>query len=478
MAEVAGGLTKLGQEAFRTAEGAHLFDPSLLREYDIRGTYGDTLRETDARAIGRAFGKMVLPRGNRIALCRDGRLSSPSLEAALVEGLLDSGVDVERIGVGPTPMLYFAVHHLAATAGIMVTGSHNPPDQNGFKMVIGAQPVFGAKLQELGRIAARGFGPPSAGRLSDISVFDAYVERLRRDYDGKRPLAVAWDAGNGAAGAAMAALAQRLPGRHFFLNETIDGGFPAHHPDPTVPANLVQLQETVIAEQCDCGIAFDGDGDRIGVVDGKGRILAGDQLLMLLARDVLARCPGSTIIADVKSSRTLFDDIAEAGGVPLMWKSGHALLRSKLAETGAPLAGELSGHIFFGDRFYGHDDALYAAIRFLGVVSRAEQSVAAIRDGLPRLANTPELRFPCDEAIKFAVVDKVKSHLAEAGTRVDTIDGVRVTTEEGWWLLRPSNTQAMLVARCEAGSDAALQRVIRGLFEALKVAGIEPPALS
>jgi phosphomannomutase len=259
------------------------------------------------------------------------------------------------------------------------------------------------------------------------------------------------------------------------LNATIDGRFPAHHPDPTVPENLAQLQSTVIAEGCDFGVAFDGDGDRIGIVDGEGRILSGDQLLMLFARDVLENQPGSPIIADVKASQALFDDVAARGGIPIMWKSGHALLRTKLAEIGGPFAGELSGHVFFADRFYGHDDALYAAVRFLAIASRAGRSVAAMRDELPSAVNTPEIRFPCADATKFAAIERVKAHLRAARASVNEIDGVRVTMPEGWWLLRASNTQAMLVARCEARDAAALERVKSAMLETLGAAGIEAP---
>jgi phosphomannomutase len=475
MGDIAAGLTELGQDAFGKGLPGHLLDPTLLREYDIRGIVGETLNEADARAIGRAFGEIVAAHGQRIAVGRDGRLSSPMLERALVEGMLDAGHAVESIGIGPTPMLYFAVHHLGTAAGIMVTGSHNPPDHNGFKMVIGSQPVYGAAIEELGRIAARTAPPASAGRFCEVSVFRAYIDRLCRDYDGDRSLRVAWDAGNGATGEAVTALVARLPGQHVLLNATIDGRFPAHHPDPTVPENLAQLQSTVIAEGCDFGVAFDGDGDRIGIVDGEGRILSGDQLLMLFARDVLENQPGSPIIADVKASQALYDDVAARGGIPIMWKSGHALLRTKLAETGGPFAGELSGHVFFADRFYGHDDALYAAVRFLAITSRAGRSVADMRDALPSAVNTPEIRFPCADATKFAAIERVKAHLRAAKASVNEIDGVRVTTPDGWWLLRASNTQAMLVARCEARDPAALERVKSAMLETLGAAGIEAP---
>jgi phosphomannomutase len=307
-------------------------------------------------------------------------------------------------------------------------------------------------------------------------VFDAYVERLVRDYDGTRELTAAWDAGNGAVGEAMVALVRRLPGRHHMLNETVDGTFPAHHPDPTVPENLKQLQETVHAEACDLGFAFDGDGDRIGALDGRGRILWGDQLMVLIARDILKERPGATIIADVKASRVLFDEVARLGGRPLMWKTGHSLIKAKMAEEGAPFAGEMSAHLFFADRYYGYDDALYAAVRILSAVSRSGESLADFRDSLPALVNTPEIRFPCPEDRKFQVIDEVRERLAESGAEVTAIDGVRVATEDGWWLLRASNTQDVLVARCEAGDEAGLERLKGLLVEQLRKSGLEPPS--
>src|SRR4029077_11842892 len=282
----------------------------------------------------------------------------------------------------------------------------------------------------------------SLGGSEDHPVLDAYVDRLAQDYRGAKPLTVAWDAGNGAAGEAMVRLTKRLPGRHHLLYQTIDGRFPNHHPDPTVPKNLADLQAKVAAVKADLGIAFDGDGDRIGVVDGSGRILWGDQLMVLFAREVLADRPGATVIADVKASQVLFDEIAAAGGRPLMWRTGHSLIKAKMAETGSPLAGEMSGHIFFADRYYGYDDALYAAVRILGIASRGPQSLAKMRDGLPSVINTPELRFPCSDERKFAVVEEVARRLAQAGAKVSDVDGVRVSTGDGWWVSRRSHRPA------------------------------------
>ena len=355
----------------------HRFHPSTLREYDIRGVVGTTLFEADAAAIGRAFGSMVRDAGGRsVCVGYDGRLSSPALAAALTNGLSSTGLEVLSVGLGPTPMLYFAVHHLKADGGVQVTGSHNPPDYNGFKMMLGHGPVFGDRIQEIGRRAGAGVLSTGTGSVSEVDVFEAYVDRLLQDYHGSREISAVWDAGNGSAGPAMEALARRLPGRHKCLFAEVDGRFPNHHPDPTVAENLHDLIREVKAGGYEIGIGFDGDGDRIGVVDGQGRIVYGDQILQILASDVLQRHPGATIIADVKSSQTFFDEIARMGGTPLMWKTGHSLIKAKMVETNAPLSGEMSGHIFYKDRFYGHDDALYVAIRLLDILARGPDPVA------------------------------------------------------------------------------------------------------
>ncbi len=456
----------------------HRFDPTILREYDIRGIVGTTLFAADAHALGRVFATVLAEAGGRrVAVGYDGRLTSPELEAALVAGLAEGGADVVRIGRGPTPMLYFAAATLGVDGGIMVTGSHNPPDHNGFKLVLGGKPFYGGAIQKLGEMAVA-LGPPDQppGRVALQPVFDAYVERLARDYDGVRGLSVAWDCGNGATGEVVSRLVERLPGRHVLINEVIDGTFPAHHPDPTVPANLVQLQQKVAAEQCDLGIGFDGDGDRIGVVDATGRILWGDQLLVVLARDVLSRNPGAPIIADVKASQVLFDEIARAGGKPDMAPTGHSLIKARMAETGAPLAGEMSGHIFFAERYYGYDDAIYVAVRLLGILARASESLVQVIDRLPPAFNTPEIRIECDEARKFAAVAEVRERLRRRGADMVDIDGVRVKTPDGWWLMRASNTQAVIVVRAEAASEAGLGRVKQLVAAELAASGLALPA--
>jgi phosphomannomutase len=459
----------------------HDFQQTSLREYDIRGIVGETLSPEDAFAIGRCFGSIVKRGGGRtVAVGYDGRLSSPEMEAQLTAGLRGCGLEVLRIGCGPTPMLYFAAVELKADGGIMVTGSHNPPNYNGFKMVLANKPFFGAQIQQIGRMAREGDVVPS-GEGSDraVDVRDAYLERLLRDWDGgERKLKVVWDPGNGSGAEITRRLAQKLPGEHTVLNDEIDGRFPAHHPDPTVLKNLEQIIAEVQRQKADLGIAFDGDADRIGVVDGNGHMMFGDQLLVVLARDVLKQHPGGTIIADVKASQVLFDEIAKAGGTPLMWKTGHSLIKAKMAETKAPLSGEMSGHIFFADKWYGFDDALYAAVRLLGIIARAGESLAQMHDAMPKVVNTPELRFNCDDVRKFEVVREVAGRLAAEGARVSDVDGVRVSTADGWWLLRASNTQAVLVARAEASSEAGLDRLKADIVRQLEASGLEAPDFS
>ena len=455
---------------------SHKFEPSILREYDIRGVVGTTVQVADARAIGRTFGTLVKRKGGkRVALGYDGRLSSPELAAACIEGLTASGVDVVNIGVAATPMLYFAVYHLGADGGIQITGSHNPPDYNGFKMMMGKKSFFGADIQTLGAMADKGDWESGHGKVEKKDILADYAARLVRDVKPGKKLKVAWDIGNGAVGVSIRAVVDKLEGEHFVLNEKVDGNFPAHHPDPTVPKNLEQLVAEVAKRGCDLGIAFDGDGDRIGAVDGKGRILWGDQLLVLWSRDVLKSNPGATIIADVKASQVLFDEIAKAGGKPMMFKTGHSLIKSKMAELGSPLAGEMSGHVFFADTFYGFDDALYCGLRLLNIVANSKESLAEMRDGLPQPVNTPELRFDCADDKKFGVVEEVKARLTKAGAKFSDIDGVRVSTRDGWWLLRASNTQPVLVARCEAADDAGLERLKTELKAALSASGVELP---
>jgi len=451
----------------------HRFSPTSLREYDIRGIVGRTLGPDDAYAVGRSIGTLVRRGGGTtVAVGRDGRESSPALEAALLRGLAESGADAVRVGLGPTPMLYFSEAVLDVDAGVMITGSHNPADYNGFKMVLGGRAFFGPDIQALGAMAAAGDWESGTGSVRDEDMLDRYVERLLQGFDGGA-YRIGWDAGNGAAGPALEKLAAKLPGEHHLLYTQVDSRFPNHHPDPTEEANLADLKTLVAEKDLDFGIAFDGDGDRIGAVDGEGRVVWGDQLLAILAEPVLAEVPGATIIADVKASQTLYDRIAELGGKPLMWKTGHSLIKSKMKETGAPLAGEMSGHIFFAHEYYGFDDALYAAVRLIRAVTRLGGSLTALKSAMPAVMSTPEMRFQVDESRKFAVVDEVLDRLAASGATVDRTDGARVNTDDGWWLLRASNTQDVLVARAEAKDQAGLDRLVAQIDGQLALSGVE-----
>jgi phosphomannomutase len=452
----------------------HIFNPTALREYDIRGIVGATIGGEDAYAIGRTFGTLIIRAGKKtVAVGRDGRLSSPGLETELVRGLTDAGVDVVRVGLGPTPMLYYAEAILdGVDGGIEITGSHNPADYNGFKMVFGHGPFYGEDIQKLGVMAAAGDWESGAGTIRDVDIEDAYVARLVERYDGGA-FRIGWDAGNGAAGRVIEKLTALLPGEHHLLFTDIDGTFPNHHPDPTEEKNLSHLKALVAEKKLDFGLAFDGDGDRIGAIDGQGRVIWGDQILSILAESVLKQVPGATIIADVKASQALYDRIAELGGVPLMWKTGHSLIKVKMKETGSPLAGEMSGHIFYAHDFYGFDDAQYVAVRFIRAIRELGGSLTALKDAMPAMVNTPEMRFQVDEARKFAVIDEVLARLEAEGATVNRTDGARVNTPDGWWLLRASNTQDVLVARAEAKDQAGLDRLMAMIDAQLAASGLE-----
>jgi len=450
----------------------HRFDPTSLREYDIRGIVGEALGPADATAIGRGFATRVRRAGGtRVAVGYDGRLSSPDLERALIEGLIAGGVDVVRIGMGPTPMLYYAEAILEVDGGIQITGSHNPGNYNGFKMVLQHLPFFGDDIQDLARLAEAGDWEEGAGTVNNVDIIDEYVGRLLAGYAGGA-YRIGWDTGNGAAGPVIEKLVKLLPGEHHLLFTEVDGNFPNHHPDPTEEKNLADLKKLVADKQLDFGFAFDGDGDRIGAVDGLGRVIWGDQLLSILAEPVLKELPGSAIIADVKASQALYDRIAELGGKPLMWKTGHSLIKTKMKETHAPLAGEMSGHIFFAHDYYGFDDAQYAAVRLIRAVHMIGKSMTEIRGAMPAMVNTPEMRFQVDESRKFAVIDEVLDRLETEGADVNRTDGARVSTPDGWWLLRASNTQDVLVARAEAKDQAGLDRLMAMIDAQLAASGL------
>lgn len=442
------------------APQTHRFNPVSLREYDVRGIVGEQITETDAYYLGRAFGtRVVRGGGTRVCVGYDGRLTSPALQDQLVKGLAACGLDVDVVGLCPTPMLYFTLKDRLFDAGVMVTGSHNAAPYNGFKMSLQSGPFYGEMIKQLDTLAQNGDFENGEGAVREIDVKADYIARLLKDFEKTRPMTIVWDIANGAAGAVIHDLVAQLPGEHILLHDTVDGTFPNHHPDPTVDKNLDDLRRAVADHKADLGIAFDGDADRIGAVDEHGNILRCDALLTLYARDVLDDFPGAPIIADVKCSQMLFDDIARMGGRPIMWKTGHSLIKAKMAETNAPLAGELSGHIFFNDKYYGYDDALYCAIRLLNILGAEDKPLSSHFAHLPRLLSTPEQRIAVDESVKFDIVPRILARLKENDATINDIDGIRVSTPDGWWLIRPSNTEAALVVRMEASSLEALEKM-------------------
>jgi phosphomannomutase len=463
----------------------HNFHKSILRAYDIRGIYNETLFDKDAYFVGASFANFLQQNHkNKVVVGCDGRQSSPALKENLIKGLIESGMQVIDIGVGPTPMLYFATYHLNFDGGIMVTGSHNPSNHNGFKIMLKERPFFGDDILNLGKIAQNNQLIKAKGSLETIDIKQDYVNRLLQDciiakseselldevdnFSAPKKLKIAWDAGNGSAGEIMQMLTDRIDANHILLFAEIDGSFPNHHPDPTVAKNLKDLIKCVKNNKCDFGIAFDGDGDRIGIVDGEGEILWGDQFMVFFARDILDCNKGATIIADVKASNVLFDKIKEFGGNPIIWKTGHSLIKSKMKETGAALAGEMSGHIFFADKYYGFDDALYAAIRMINILEKSSKTLAQMRAELPETFATAEIRIDCSEETKFTIVESIKESLKKENINFSDIDGIRATTNEGWWLIRASNTQPALVARCEANSITNLAKLKANIRNNLK----------
>ena len=454
----------------------HVFDPTILRAYDIRGIFEQTLTRDDARAIGRTFAVMQQDRGldPSIAVGRDGRLSSPALAEALIDGLCDGGAEVVDIGCGPTPMLYFAAQELGSSGAIQVTGSHNPPTHNGFKMVMGGQSFFGDDIQRLGAASEQGVASRAGGSVRTRNIQQAYVDRIAA---GARAagLTVVWDCGNGASGPVTKALTDRLEGHHKVLFPEIDGTFPNHHPNPVDPETLDLLRAEVARAGADLGIGFDGDGDRIGVIDATGRQVPGDFLTAYLAQDIAARHRGAPIILDVKSSEAALRLIEASGGDAQLWKTGHSHMKKRMKEISAPLAGEMSGHIFIGDGYLGFDDAIYAAARVITQMVETGQSITAFMDSLEQQHATPELRIECPDTLKFDTMSRIHDHVL--GTKdaddVNVIDGVRVRSGGGWWLVRASNTEAALVARAEAASESELDSLLTQLEGALAAAGLD-----
>ena len=443
--------------------------PEIFRTYDIRGVVGKSLTPAIVRAVGQALGSLGIERNApTFAVCRDGRLSGPELSAALVDGLVSAGADAIDVGMGPTPIAYFAAFHLKCGSCVAVSGSHNPPDYNGLKMVVAGDTLYGDEIQGLRQRAESGDVKSGKGKRSEANVLDAYVERIAGDVRLARPMKIAIDCGNGVAGMLAPRLYRQLGCEVTELYCEVDGRFPNHHPDPAQPKNLAELIETVKGGDAELGLAFDGDGDRLGVVTKDGEIIFADRQLMLLAKDVLSRNPGAQIIYDVKSTRLLAPWIEKYGGRPLIWKTGHSLIKAKLKETGALLAGEMSGHTFFKERWYGFDDALYGGARLLEVLSR-EGDPSAVLESLPNAPSTPEIHWALAEGEPHALVEKLQATKPFPGAqRVLTIDGVRVEYSDGFGLARASNTTPVVVIRFEADNNAALERIKKQFRAALQ----------
>jgi phosphomannomutase len=464
-------------------KNSHKLKPSILRAYDIRGIVGESLFEQDAFYIGKAYASKIIKKTSnknpKVAVGRDGRLSSPTLHKQLVKGMISAGAKVTDIGIGPTPMLYFAVRSLKLDGGIMITGSHNPPNHNGFKMMYAKAPLFAEEITELGAMIENNSIEENAG--GSLEVFDIkndYINILLAAVEEKAQenlsnMRIAWDPGNGAGGEITKLLTQKLAGQHFVINDAIDGTFPAHHPDPSEEKNLKQLRDLIKKYDCHIGIAFDGDADRIGVVDGEGRTIFGDQMMMIFAEDVLENNKGAKIIVDVKTSESFFDKVIEMGGEPIMWKTGHSFIKNKMAETGAALAGEMSGHIFFADKYFGYDDAIYSAVRLLNFFAKKSGLPSEYIDTLPKSFSSSEYRIEVREEDKFRIVEEIRAKVKASGKKISEIDGIRVKEENGWWLLRSSNTQAVISIRAESTSENGLKEIKSKISTLLKPYGVD-----
>jgi phosphomannomutase/phosphoglucomutase len=449
-----------------------MLKPTIFREYDIRGVAETEFQSADIEYLGQAIGTYLQRHsGNNLTLGTDTRLSSERLANALTKGLLATGCDVTDVGVVSTPLLYYSVFHLQATGAVMITGSHNPPEYNGFKVVSGTTTIYGAEIQEIRKIIEAGDYLVGQGTRKTADVITPYIDEVASQFQWTRRVKVVLDAGNGTAGPTMHRLLERLNCEAIELFFDMDGTFPNHHPDPTVPANLKDLIAAVKQHGAELGIAFDGDADRIGAIDENGNVLWGDQLLLIYGREILQRKPGATFIGEVKCSQVMYDELRRLGGNPIMYRTGHSLIKAKMKEVHAELAGEMSGHMFFADRYYGYDDALYAACRLIEIVAKSGQPLSAQLSGVPVMVSTPEIRVDCSDEAKFEVVKRVADHFRKVHQVVD-IDGVRVLFPQGWGLVRASNTQPVLVLRFEAANQQLLEQYRREVEDVLARASL------
>lgn len=444
--------------------------PYIFREYDIRGKVDEDFTEEVVNLIGRAYGTLVKRRGGKRVICgRDGRLSGPALQNALIEGILSTGIDVVNIGITPTPVMYFTLYfYREYDGGIQVTGSHNPPEFNGLKICVGKDTIYGSEIQRLRHMIEEEDFETGQGHYSERNVLEDYIDYLTKHIKLDRPLRIALDPGNGVCALTAPEIFTRLGCEVECLFCEVDGTFPNHHPDPVVPENLEYLKRKVLEKNLEVGFGYDGDGDRIGVIDEKGNIIWGDQLLIIFARDLLKEYPGAKIIGEVKCSRVLYRTIERLGGQAIMWKTGHSLIKSKMKEEGALLAGEMSGHIFFADRWFGFDDGVYASLRLAEILSKTKEPLSSLLQDIPKLISTPEIRIPCPDEVKFQIVEDLVKKFKEEGLEVIDVDGARIEFKEGWALVRASNTQPVLVLRFEAENEAFLKQLQERVYSTLE----------
>ncbi len=451
------------------------FDPEVLREYDIRGVVGENINENTAYTIGRTFGHTVKLKlsSHTIVTGYDGRLTSPLLHKALCEGLKDSGSKVLNIGMGPTPMTYFAHYHFEADAAVMLTGSHNPSEYNGFKMVFNKHSFYAEDIQSLQKLIDNNELELLEGQIIEKNITNEYIDRDLLNISLNRKLKVAWDPGNGAMGKVTRDIFEKLiNSENIIINEEVDGNFPNHHPDPTVPKNMIQLIETVKKNNCDIGLAFDGDGDRLGVIDNLGNIIWADQYMLLLCSEIAKLYDKPKIIMDVKCSKVFFDEAKKINCDPIMSRTGHSPIKEKMKELNSPLSGEMSGHVCYGDDFYGYDDAMYVGLRLLRILSNQNKTLSDLINVYPKTFSTPETRFDVDESRKFIIIDEVKDRLKKEDKKIIDIDGVRVEDEDGWFLMRASNTQNQLTCRAESVSEEGLRKLIAIIEDQLSLSGV------
>ena len=452
------------------------FNPDVLREYDIRGIVNKDLTANTAYSIGRTFGHIVCSKFSekKIAIGYDGRLTSPSLYDALCAGLLESGANVFSIGLCPTPMAYFAHYHLKTDAAVMVTGSHNPPEYNGFKMVLNKHSFFADEIQNLQSLTTLKNILTGQGKLNNFDIRKEYVKNNLKNIKFNKRMKIAWDIANGSMGTVIDSFTNQLSrAEHIVINKEVDGTFPNHHPDPTVPKNMEQLIKTVISNSCDIGLGFDGDGDRLGVVDNKGNIIWADQYMLLLAKEISNLYENPKIIMDVKSSKVFFDEVKKFNCEPIMFKTGHSPIKEKMKEVKSPLSGEMSGHICYGDDFFGYDDAMYVGLRLLRILSNEEISLNELMGLYPKTTATPETRVNVEEIRKFEIINEIKNRLKDIKGKIIDIDGIRVENDKGWFLIRASNTQNQLTCRAESLNKDDLPDLIKLIENQLKLSGVE-----